>query len=121
MWPYIACGVLDILGGIGILSGSGIVSVIGAGVLGFATAAILIFMLTLPPQLSPPDDIHRMTAGMFTISYSFAVIVPIVSGLLWDLTGIAATAFIPIGLCALLLMALSPSVRPRDQDSATQS
>jgi CP family cyanate transporter-like MFS transporter len=72
-------------------------------------------MLTLPPQLSPPDDIHRMTAGMSTISYSFAVIVPIVSGLLWDLTGIAATAFIPIGLCALLLMVLSPSVRPQSQ------
>ena len=64
--------------------------------LGFAAAAILIFMLALPPLLSPPDDIHRMTAGMFTISYSFAVIVPIVSGPAVGPHRRAAIAFIPI-------------------------
>ena len=33
--------------------------------------------------------VHRVTAGMFTISYSCAVIVPIIAGVLWDTTGIA--------------------------------
>ena len=58
-------------------------------------AAILILVLALPPLLSQPQDVPRMAAGMFTISYSCAVIVPIVSGLAWDATGIPATAFIP--------------------------
>ena len=44
-------------------------------------AAILILVLALPPLLSPPDDVHRVTAAMFTISYSCAVIVPVISGL----------------------------------------
>jgi CP family cyanate transporter-like MFS transporter len=56
-----------------------------------------------------------MTAGMFTISYTMAVIVPVVSGLIWDLTGIAASAFVLIGACAVLLMALAPTIRARTQ------
>ena len=39
---------------------------------------------------------------MFTISYSCAVIVPIVSGVLWDLTGWTLAPFIPIGVCTLV-------------------
>jgi CP family cyanate transporter-like MFS transporter len=48
---------------------------------------------------------------MFTISYSCAVIAPVLSGLLWDITGIAWSAFVPLGLCACILMALAPTIR----------
>ena len=75
---------------------------------GFAAAAILILVLALPPLLSPPDDVHRVTAAMFTISYSCAVIVPVISGMVWDLSGIAALAFLPIALCGILLVILAP-------------
>ena len=47
---------------------------------------------------------------MFTISYSCAVIVPIISGLAWDASGIPAVAFAPIGLCAFLLIGLAPTL-----------
>ena len=47
---------------------------------------------------------------MFTISYSCAVIVPVISGALWDLTGIAAMAFLPIALCGILLVILAPAI-----------
>jgi len=47
-----------------------------------------------------------MSAGMFTISYSIALAVPIVSGALWDFTGREWTAFIPIFLCAVSLTVL---------------
>jgi CP family cyanate transporter-like MFS transporter len=47
---------------------------------------------------------------MFTISYSCAVIVPIISGLSWDLSGIPATAFLPIALCGFLLAILAPAI-----------
>jgi CP family cyanate transporter-like MFS transporter len=82
-----------------------------AGALGFAAAAILVLMLALPPLLTDPDDVHRLSAGMFTISYSCAVILPIISGVGWDLTGIPAVAFAPIGLAALLLIRLAPAIR----------
>lgn len=113
VWPYFVCGAISLAALAGILTGDGVVLVLSAAALGFATAAILIFMLALPPLLSPADDVHRVMAAMLTISYSCAVIVPIISGLMWDLTGIAATAFVPTVACAIVLMALAPSIRPK--------
>jgi hypothetical protein len=43
---------------------------------------------------------------MFTISYSCAVAIPIIGGLAWDASGIAPVAFVPIGLCALVISTL---------------
>ena len=97
IWPHIVCGAgsLAAIIGIAVLPGPGIV--VCAAVLGFFAAAILILMLALPPLLAPPDDVHRVSAAMFTISYSCAVITPVFSGLAWDLTGIAQSAFVPLG------------------------
>jgi CP family cyanate transporter-like MFS transporter len=109
-WPIIAVGVTCIAATAGIVFGSGPVVVAAASLLGFSAASILILVLALPPLLSPPDDVHRVTAAMFTISYSCAVIIPIISGMLWDLSGIAALAFAPIGFSGFLLIVLAPAI-----------
>ncbi|HXZ22031.1 MAG TPA: MFS transporter [Pseudolabrys sp.] len=109
-WPYVACGLLCVVATCGIVFGTGVWIVAASTLQGFAAAAILILVLALPPLLSPPDDVHRVTAAMFTISYSLAVIVPVASGLAWDLTGIAGTAFLPIALCGILLVMLAPAI-----------
>jgi CP family cyanate transporter-like MFS transporter len=113
IWPHIVCGIgsLAAIVGIVVLPGPGIVAC--AAILGFFAAAILIVMLALPPLLAPPDDVHRVSAAMFTISYSCAVITPVFSGLIWDLTGVAWSAFVPLGVCALVLIALAPTIRFR--------
>jgi len=108
-WPYAACGALSLACMPGILFGNGWVIVAAAGVLGFSGGASLTLMLTLPALLSAPSDTHRVTAGMFTISYSCAVIVPVLSGLSWDVSGIPAMAFVPIGLSNFLLIGLASS------------
>jgi CP family cyanate transporter-like MFS transporter len=110
-WPYAACGLLSMTCVLAMLSGSGWVIVTAAAALGFSGAVTITLMLALPPLLSAPEDVPRVTAGMFTISYSCAVIVPVVSGLIWDGSGIPAAAFIPIALCNILLIALAPGVR----------
>jgi CP family cyanate transporter-like MFS transporter len=109
-WPYVACGVLCAAATAGIVAGTGVWVVVAAALQGFGGAAILILALALPPLLSRPDDVHRTTAAMFTISYSCAVIVPVISGALWDLSGIAALAFLPIALCGILLVILAPAI-----------
>lgn len=113
VWPHIVCGIGSLAGiiGIAVLPGPGIV--ICAGVLGFFAAAVLILMLALPPLLAAPDDVHRVSAAMFTISYSCAVITPVFSGLIWDLTGYAQSAFVPLGICAMILIAIAPTIRLR--------
>ena len=109
-WPFVICGLLCVAATGGIVFGSGAWVVVAAALLGFAAAAVLILVLALPPLLSPPDDVHRMTAAMFTISYSCAVIVPVISGVAWDLSGIASFAFVPIGLCGILMVVLAPAI-----------
>lgn len=109
-WPYIVSGALSALGVAAILTGSGFWIVTGAALLGCSAAATLILALALPPLLAPPDDVHRVTAAMFTISYSCAVIVPVISGLIWDLTGSPPLAFVPILACGGVLMWLAPAI-----------
>ena len=109
-WPYVVAGAFCILSVLAIMTGVESLIIVGAAGVGFFAAGILVIMLALPPLLSAPHDVHRMSAGMFTISYSCAVVVPIGSGLIWDLTGIPAIAFAPIGLSALLLMLLPQTI-----------
>jgi MFS transporter, CP family, cyanate transporter len=112
---YLICGAACFAAFLGIMFGSGPVILLSATVFGVVGTAILVFMLTLPALIAEPDDVHRLTAGMFTISYSCAVIVPVLSGVVWDLTGQAVSAFIPIMACSLVLMALAPSIQlPHD-------
>jgi CP family cyanate transporter-like MFS transporter len=112
-WPYIGCGLLCLASVLSIVFGNSLMLIAGAGLLGFAAAAVLILMLALPPLLSPPEDVHRTAAAMFTISYTCAVIVPVLSGIAWDLSGIPATAFIPIGLCVFLLILPAATIQIR--------
>jgi CP family cyanate transporter-like MFS transporter len=110
VWPFVAAGVLCLIGTAAIVFGTGYLMVTGAALVGFAVAFILILALALPPLLSAPNDVHRLTAAMFTISYTFAVIVPVISGVAWDLTGLPAMAFAPIAVCCIMLIALSPAI-----------
>jgi MFS transporter, CP family, cyanate transporter len=109
-WPYVVCGLLCVAATGGIVFGPGAWIVAAATLQGFAASAILILVLALPPLLSPPDDVHRVTAAIFTISYSCAVIVPVISGMAWDLSGVASLAFVPIALCGILLVILAPAI-----------
>lgn len=107
---YLFYGTVTLLGALGIILGNGPIILASVGLIGFATASVLILILALPPLLSRQEDVPRMAAGMFTISYSCAVIVPIVSGIAWDMTGLPATAFVPMAMIALLMIGLAPTL-----------
>jgi MFS transporter, CP family, cyanate transporter len=115
---YLIFGGLTLAAALGIIFGKGLVIVGAAALVGFAASAVLILMLALPPLLSEPEDVPRMAAGMFTISYSCAVIVPIVSGLVWDATGVPATGFVPIAVAALLIIVFAPTLRLHSRSGA---
>jgi CP family cyanate transporter-like MFS transporter len=105
-WPYLVFGPLALAGVFGIIFADGYFLVAAAALVGFSLSVTFVVTLALPPILSPPGEIHRLAGGMFTISYSCAVIIPIICGAFWDLTGIPWTAFIPVGLCGLTLTTL---------------
>ena len=58
----------------------------------------------LPALLGDPADIARMSAAMFTISYSEGLVISVLSGAAFDFAGNAAFAFLPIGLAILPLL-----------------
>ena len=116
-WPYVASGALSLLSVVGMVATPGAWVVGFAGLLGFSNAFGLILALALPPLLSAPADVPRMSAGMFTISYPSAVLVSIASGWAWDVSGVPLLAFLPIGLSALVMIAAAASLRLARQAS----
>ena len=115
VWSYVACSVICFISILMIVFLGGVFVIVGTALIGCFAAAILVLVLALAPLVSPPGDLHRVTAGMFTVSYSCAVVVPIVSGGLWDLTGLPAIALVPVGVCLLAILALAPSVVLREK------
>ena len=67
-------------------------------------------ILALPPHLSAPGDVSRTAAGMFTISYTCAILVPTISGALWDTTGLPWIVFLPSCICAAILTVFGVAV-----------
>jgi CP family cyanate transporter-like MFS transporter len=91
-----------------------------AGVLGFIGAAVLTLGFGLPALLSAPSDVARMSAAMFTLSYSEALIVSVLSGAAWDLGASPRFAFLPIAVSVLPLLVVPFAIRfNRARDVAT--
>jgi CP family cyanate transporter-like MFS transporter len=103
LWPYLVFGPLTLAAFVAFVWPGGDSIVPAAAILGVSAAVPFVLILALPPALSAPNDVHRTAAGMFTISYAGAVIVPVICGAVWDLTGAAWTAFVPLALCAVVM------------------
>jgi CP family cyanate transporter-like MFS transporter len=110
LWPYTVSGLGVLAGLAGVVFTTGAFVVAAAGLIGLSITLTFVLILALPPVISAPGDVHRLAAGMFTISYSTAVVVPTASGLAWDLTGLPGAAFAPIAACAVMLVALAPTL-----------
>jgi len=117
-WAYRVTGGLAFLSVIGMITMSGGWIVVWSGVLGFVTAITLILALALPSVLSAPDDVHRTSAGMFTISYSVAMVLSVLGGWLWDLTHSPIAGIAPAAACGLAIMLLASTVTRAGPPSA---
>ena len=101
-WPFLLFGPMLLASFLSlILVPTNLAIVIAAAFVGFTTAMTFPVILALPALLSAPGDISRNSAGMFTVSYTCAIIIPTISGALWDVTGRPWTAFLPLCVCAI--------------------
>jgi CP family cyanate transporter-like MFS transporter len=118
-WPFVLCGVLMLACVAGISATASVWTLFFAGLLGFLGAVVFTLGFALPVLLGDPSDVPRVSAAMFTISYSVAVVVSVLSGAAWDLGGSARFAFVPIALAALLLVFVPSTIRfPSSPDVA---
>jgi CP family cyanate transporter-like MFS transporter len=114
-WPFLVFGptMLAAFLVMMIFVTSSLAIVAATAVIGIAGAVSMTAILALPPFLSLPADVPSTAAGMFTISYTCAIVIPTICGALWDLTGKPWTAFVPLCLCAIALAVLGTVVTRR--------
>jgi CP family cyanate transporter-like MFS transporter len=109
-WPLIFDGLLIIAATVGFIATDPSLAVLWSGLLGFTGAFIFILNLALPPLLAAPNDVHRLSAGIFSISYSCAFLGPLLGGALWDATGLRFTPFLPVIVAAAIMSWLAVTV-----------
>jgi MFS transporter, CP family, cyanate transporter len=105
-WPFVLAAILALLSIAGIVLTASWVTVACAALLGFSAGGAFALGLTLPPLLSVPGEVARVSGAMFTISYSATMLVSVISGAFWDATGLVRFAFLPVALSALPLLLL---------------
>lgn len=96
------CSVVAIAGLGAIVYAPATLGIAGSAVVGFCSAVAFIVALAMPALLAGPDDVHRLAAGMTTISYLAAFLFPLAGGLAWQLSGNSALAFLPEAIGAFL-------------------
>ncbi len=107
-WPLLCAGIFGLVGIAGLLTSTSLWGVVSASALiGFACAVVLTLVLALPALLVGPDDVPRMSAGVFTIGYGVAMTVSVLSGIAWDITHNAAFAFLPVTIAVLPIIVFS--------------
>ncbi|HZU11673.1 MAG TPA: MFS transporter [Chloroflexota bacterium] len=120
-WPIAVAGGLTVLGALGMPLG-GVSVVLLGGMLGFASAAIFVLALALPPLIAAPHDVHRVSAAMFTVSYTCPFIGSLLGGAFWDATGRPIAAFFPVALAGALMVSLVAGLRfSRAEDVSEQA
>jgi MFS transporter, CP family, cyanate transporter len=105
--PFVLAGALICAGSALIALTPGAWVVVWAAVVGFAAALALVLTLALPPLLAAAGDVHRFSAGVFTIIYGFSFVGPLAGGAAWDATGVPATAFLALAAVGLLMGGLA--------------
>jgi MFS transporter, CP family, cyanate transporter len=111
-WPFLVFGPIMLASFLVLIlwTSSPLAMVIATAVIGIAAAVTMTAILALPPLLAAPRDVPSTAAGMFTVSYTVAVILPAICGGLWDLTGKPWTVFVPLVICSVMLTVLGATV-----------
>ena len=90
------------------LVGGGWLAVAAAAFIGFWAAYTLVLSFALPALVAASGEVSRMSAGIFTIGYGVAFLASLLSGAIWDLTHLSATAFLPIVAAVIIMIVIGP-------------
>ncbi len=104
--PIMGSAALILAATIGLLICDPSLTVAFAGLIGFAAGLVFILSLAMPALISDAGDVHRLTAGMLTITFACGFAGPLLGGVLWDTSNIAALAFAPVMASSAAMFAL---------------
>jgi CP family cyanate transporter-like MFS transporter len=79
-----------------------------AGVFGFFTSALFIFVLALPAWLVTLEQLPRLMSGMLCFGYLLVFAITVLGGWLNDLSGTTSLAFLPTAAIGLVAIGIIP-------------
>ena len=88
-------GALVVAAAVAIIAAPGL-TVLWCAVIGFCSAIVFTVSLALPAALASGPEVARLAAGMLTIGYGCAFLLPLAGGALLDMTGAPWTALTPV-------------------------
>lgn len=95
----------------------GVLSIVFLFIMGCTAGIMLILVVALPPQVARTGETGRLAAGNFTIGYTLSFGVPMLGGLIADMTGNANHALVTMLLYGLLITPIAWTLRlPRPAD-----
>jgi MFS transporter, CP family, cyanate transporter len=106
-------GLSALAGLIVMVSGPAPAVLVGAAVAGFVAGAGVTVAFTLPVLVASRDDVHRVSAGMLSIGYTLAFLLPLLGGMAWDLTDLPILGFLPAFVSAAGLFVLALTMHRR--------
>jgi MFS transporter, CP family, cyanate transporter len=103
-WPFLVFGPMVLAGFLLLMiAQSSFVIIVACTLIGLGVAITFTPIMAMVPIISSPQDLPRTAAGMLTIGYTCAIVIPTICGALWDLTGAPWTVFLPLCICAATL------------------
>jgi MFS transporter, CP family, cyanate transporter len=101
-WPFLLFGPAMLAAFLGFMFvSSPLGMIVCAALVGISTSITMTAVLALPPVLAAPADVSRTAAGMLTITYTCAIVIPTLCGAFWDVTGRSWTVFVLPCLCCV--------------------
>ena len=100
-----------------LIAGNDWLAIVGVSIFGFTSAIGLSMIIALAPMLTDQRNVHRLSAGAFTVGYLGSFAGTLAGGVLWDATHVPATAFIPVGVGAALVALFGCTLRVRPQSA----
>lgn len=110
-WPVVAAAAGLPAGLLGVIFGADGIFLVAVVVLGLSTCVQLILMVSLIPQIAAEPDTGPLAAGMFAVGYLLGFGVPLLGGVLADAVGSARLALLPLGVLALVSLAVASTAR----------
>lgn len=104
-WPFLWLGGILLAATAGLLFAPAPLLLAPVAVIGFATALSLLMALALPAVWAAPEDVPRLSAGMFTVGYSMAFLLPVLGGAASDASHSAGVALVPALAGAVIVVA----------------
>jgi MFS transporter, CP family, cyanate transporter len=86
-----------------LIAGPDWLALVGVSIFGCTSAIGLSMIIALAPMVTDQRNVHRLSAGAFTIGYLGSFGGTLLGGVLWDATHVPWTAFIPVGVGAALV------------------